>query len=503
MENSKQKDKGLQVKDSENQHLRKERDNLKQQIQRKEEELQAKKTEYQQLHQSQESLRQQLQRKDQDIYTKNSINERLRRELESVRRQIKGKDEEIQRKNNENQGLTRQRETAMTENQQLQQQLASTHQQLIQFKELQKQEQQLKAVFKKDVVHLQSQVASKNKENQVLQESFRQQLQTKDEEIQQLQQALMRERETVRSKNQQFQEQIANSQQQLTQAREQIDHLTHRITDHISQEIEFWQVSPEEVVIHEDQIVGRGGWGYVAKGTFRGASVAVKRMHQAILYASTLERIRREVRTMAQIRHPNLVLFIAAILSEQTGPMIVTELLDTSLRSAYEDKQIGANKRKIFEDVSLALVYLHGQREPIVHRDVSSANVLLVSQPNDKWLAKLSDFGSANLARYATTPGEGAIVYTAPEAYPLPPTSPTPQPPQTTKIDVYSFGVLMCEVVTGVFPECDKFNNLLGRVGCIWPQIHPLITSCVSHSPQDRPTMNNVLSRTRLINREP
>ena len=121
---------------------------------------------------------------------------------------------------------------------------------------------------------------------------------------------------------------------------------------------------------------------------------------------------------MAQIRHPNLVLFVAAVLSEQTGPMIVTELLDTSLRTAYEDKHIGANKRKIFEDVSLALVYLHGQREPIIHRDVSSANVLLISQPNDTWLAKLSDFGSANLARYATTPGEGAIVYTAPEAYP-------------------------------------------------------------------------------------
>ena len=179
--------------------------------------------------------------------------------------------------------------------------------------------------------------------------------------------------------------------------------------------------------------------------------------YQKVMQRSTvstllwLERIRREIRNMAQIRHPNLVLFIAAVLSEQTGPMIVTELLDTSLRTAYEDKHIGTNKRKIFEDVSLALVYLHCQREPIIHRDVSSANVLLISQPNDTWLAKLSDFGSANLARYATTPGEGAIVYTTPEAYPLPPTSLTPPPPQTTKIDVYSFGVLVCEVVTGVF----------------------------------------------------
>ena len=270
-----------------------------------------------------------------------------------------------------------------------------------------------------------------------------------------------------------------------------------------SQEVEFWQVSPEEVTIREDKVLGGGAWGYVAKGTFRGAPVAVKRVYPAILRMSTLERIRREIRTMAQIRHPNLVLFIAAVLSEQTGPMIVTELLDTSLRSAYEDKRIGANKRKIFEDVSLALVYLHGQREPIIHRDVSSANVLLISQPNDTWLAKLSDFGSANLARYATTPGEGAIVYTAPEAYPLPPTSPTPPPPQTTKIDVYSVVVLVCEVVTGVFPESDKFRDLLGRVRRMWPQIHPLIISCISHSAQDRPAMDNVLSQIKQMDREP
>ena len=367
------------------------------------------------------------------------------------------------------------------------------------------------------------------------QESLRQEIRTKDRQIEQLQRDLTRERETLSTENQQLQLQLTSTQQQLTNAqqqlthanelhrrsdtenqqliatlRQQIDVLQRRVTSlsarnrsQNSQEVEFWQVSPEEVTIREDQILGRGAWGYVAKAVFRGTSVAVKRVYPEILQLTTLERIRREIRTMAQIRHPNLVLFIAAVLNEQTGPMIVTELLDTSLRSAYQANRIGANKRKIFRDVSSALVYLHGQREPIIHRDVNSANVLLVSQPNDSWLAKLSDFGSANLARYATTPGEGAILYTAPEAYPHPPTSPTPRPPQTTKIDVYSFGVVACEVVTGVFPESDKFRDLLGSVGRVWPQIHPLITSCVSHSPQDRPTMDTVLSRIKQLDWEP
>ena len=344
------------------------------------------------------------------------------------------------------------------------------------------------------VAQLQQQLTQTSAINQQLQqqnESLQAQSAQASSNASQLQQQLARANDLRQQSDSENQQLIATLRQQIDVLQRRVTSLSTANRSQNSQEVEFWQVSPEEVTIREDKVLGGGAWGYVAKGTFRSAPVAVKRVYPAILRMSTLERIRREIRTMAQIRHPNLVLFIAAVLSEQTVPMIVTELLDTSLRSAYEDKRIGANKRKIFEDVSLALVYLHGQREPIIHRDVSSANVLLISQPNDTWLAKLSDFGSANLARYATTPGEGAIVYTAPEAYPLPPTSPTPPPPQTTKIDVYSFGVLVCEVVTGVFPETNKFRDLLGRVRCMWPQIHPLITSCISHSAQDRPHKSN------------
>ncbi|XP_064384539.1 probable serine/threonine-protein kinase DDB_G0271682 [Halichondria panicea] len=263
---------------------------------------------------------------------------------------------------------------------------------------------------------------------------------------------------------------------------------------------EFWEVSPEEVSIREDEILVRGAWGYVAKGTFRGTTVAVKQVYPEILRQTTVDRIRREIRTMAKIRHPNFVLFVAAVLNEETGPMIVTELLDTSLCSAYQDNRVGPNKRRIFGDISSALVYLHRQREPIIHRYVSSANVLLLSLPNNKWLAKLSDFVSA---RDATTPGEGAILYTAPEAYPYPPTSSQPPPQQTTKIDVYSFGVLACEVVTRTFPTSELFLRLLSSMEGVWRELHPLITSCVSHSPQDRPSMDTVLHHIKQLDSEP
>ncbi len=330
------------------------------------------------------------------------------------------------------------------------------------------------------------------------------------EENTRLQQQLTHANEQLTRSNNQRQRSDTENQQQKATLRGQVDVLQRRVaslsaTNHTShpQEVEFWQVSPEEVSIREDEILGRGAWGYVAKGTFRGTTVAVKRVYPEILRQTTVDRIRREIRTMAQIRHPNLVLFVAAVLNEQTGPMIVTELLDTSLRSAYQDNRVGPNKRRIFGDISSALVYLHRQREPVIHRDVSSANVLLHSLPNNRWLAKLSDFGSANLARDATTPGEGAILYTAPEAFPQSPYSPQPRPQQTTKIDVYSFGVLACEVVTRTFPKSELFLRLLSSMEGVWRELHPLITSCVSPSPQDRPSMDTVLHHIKQLDWEP
>ena len=429
-----------------------------------------------QLLQEQESLRQQVQRKDEENQTNDSLMQGLQGDLAQeratvslLRTEINQLRQQVRQSTRENYQLQQQVTQSTGENHQLQQQVTQST---------------------RENYQLQQQVTQSTGENHQLQ----QQVTQSTSENYQLQQQVTQST----GENHQMQQQNHQLQQQVVGLRRMLS-----ATGRNTHKIEFWQVSPEEVAIREDQVLGRGAWGYVAKGTFRGTAVAVKRVWPEILEQTTLDRIRREIRTMAQIRHPNLVLFIAAVLNEQTGPMIVTEILDIALRQAYQANRVGANKRRIFQDVSSALVYLHQQREPIIHRDVSSANVLLISSPKDTWLAKLSDFGSANLARYATTPGEGAILYTAPEAYPHPPTSPTPPPPQTTKIDVYSFGVLACEVITRVFPESDKFAGLMEAVGRNWPQIHQLISSCVSHSPQDRPTMVTILTQLQQLESEP
>ena len=175
------------------------------------------------------------------------------------------------------------------------------------------------------------------------------------------------------------------------------------------------------------------------------------------------------------------------------------ELLDTSLRAAYEEKQLeNKHQLSVFQDTARALDYLHRRYEPIIHRDVSSANVLLKRQPNGSWVAKVSDLGSANLAHEAYTLNEGSVVYCAPEAF-TDKSKTRSDDTLTTKIDVYSFGIMLCEVVTAQFPSEDKFPLMLKRARRLWPKIHPLIESCVEKDPVSRPSMADVLTTLQSI----
>ena len=302
----------------------------------------------------------------------------------------------------------------------------------------------------------------------------------------------------VRLEMEQYQQQLREEQAQhqllVTRIATAMSHLRGEAVD--PQALEMWELPREEVHISQT-LLGTGGWGYVARGTFRGQTVAVKCLHRAILSPENEGRLRREISIMSQVRHPNLLLLIGAVLTaEREGPLIVTELLDTSLRSAYEGGSLEErSKVPVLRDVASALTYLHSHRTPILHRDVSSANVLLEAIRHDReWKAKLSDFGSANLSHLASTPFEGAAVYAAPEV------STEDRSRQTAKIDVYSFGVLVCEVCLCRFPpERRQFPSMLSEVRRTAPNLFPLSRDCTSRARQDRPTMREVLQRIDQI----
>ena len=173
---------------------------------------------------------------------------------------------------------------------------------------------------------------------------------------------------------------------------------------------------------------------------------------------------------------------------QKHNPLIITELMDMSLRDAYEKKLLASEREKlaIMRDAAAGLNYLHCLPDPIIHRDVSSANVLLASKGPGQWIVKISDFGSAKLVRCAVTANPGAAVYSAPEA--LQAITVRKKREQTTKLDVYSFGILLCEVMICRFPD-DAFDAMLKEVATSCLPIHKLIYRCIEHEAEDRPTM--------------
>ncbi len=157
---------------------------------------------------------------------------------------------------------------------------------------------------------------------------------------------------------------------------------------------------------------------------------------------------------------------------------------------------VPGNRLSIFTDIARALDYLHQRYEPIIHRDVSAPNVLLQEMPNHQWKGKVSDLGSANFLQHAHTAGEGAIVYSPPEVIPRPFSKPLPQ---TVKIDVYSYGILLCEVTTSRFPSAENISEMIQQIEKNYPALHKLINCCTKNDSSDRPSMAEVLVKLNTM----
>ena len=176
-----------------------------------------------------------------------------------------------------------------------------------------------------------------------------------------------------------------------------------------------WVISRNEIQMTEN-CLGRGGWGSVSKGIYCGCTVAVKQIHELILSPHTRLLFEREMYIASACRHPCLLQFIGAT-NDEGSPLFVTELMEKSLRALLEEQPLSeAEIRVISLDVASALNYLHKKKpSPIIHRDVSSANVLLWRQ-GDQWRGKVSDYGTANFMQQTMTVAPGAMIYGAPEA---------------------------------------------------------------------------------------
>ena len=249
----------------------------------------------------------------------------------------------------------------------------------------------------------------------------------------------------------------------------------------------LWVVSHDQFTIGRE--IGRGSWASVHEARFRGTNVAAKCLHDKITFFETRKVLQQEMEMALHCQHQNIVTFLGATL--EGHPVILMELMDINLRSAYEEEVVKDHQKVgIFSDIASALHFLHTRPDSVIHRDVSSANVLLKAYGNQRWLAKLGDLGTAKAQQQTTTPGPGAIAYSAPEvAFPA---------QHSTKMDVYSFGVLIIETLMETHPF-NKVNILKSQVQHQFPQYHQLVTSCTNQWPSDRPTMYDVIKQLDKI----
>ena len=238
-----------------------------------------------------------------------------------------------------------------------------------------------------------------------------------------------------------------------------------------------WEVMEEELEVTEEEL-GCGGWAKVKVAKLK---VAAKCLHSQLVYDYHRRLFRREIDVAARVSHPNLLRFLGARL--EGGMAILTEFMPTSVRALVNRRPRQhlplQHLLSIAVDVAHALNYLHNMSpDPIIHRDLSSANVLLQPTPDGGWLAKVSDYGTANFQSQLQTENPGSPVYTAPES-----NNPALQSP---KMDIFSFGVLLVEMCTCDFPAPERRVELMESIR--HEGLLNLIRRCLREDRDRRPT---------------
>ena len=254
-----------------------------------------------------------------------------------------------------------------------------------------------------------------------------------------------------------------------------------------------WVVKKKDIILSEQEL-GRGAYGWVKEATFQGCTVAVKCLHKLIISDYNSSLFDREMTMAARCSHPHLLQFIGATGKGDGEPFIVTELMHTSLWQILMHGKLSSDHIiPIMLGVALALNYLHNHEPPILHRDVSSANVLLNPLPSNQWFAKLSDFGSVNFLKQSQTNCPGSAAYAAPEA--------SNNTSHSPAMDTFSFGVLLHELCSRTQPDGNLTPENLKH--CDWKapesQLVSLIISCINQEISKRPMMDTVVTRLKAL----
>ncbi|OMO58028.1 S-locus glycoprotein [Corchorus olitorius] len=263
--------------------------------------------------------------------------------------------------------------------------------------------------------------------------------------------------------------------------------------------------------------LGKGGFGPVYKGTLPdGQRVAVKRL--ARNSGQGLEEFMNEITLIADLQHRNLVRLLGCCIQEEEKILVYEYMsnksLDTFLFDTAKRKLLDWEKRiAIIEGIAQGLLYLHKySRMRVIHRDLKASNILL----DDDMNPKISDFGMARIFGHDETRANthrvvGTYGYMSPE-YAM-------NGIFSVKSDVFSFGVLLLEIVSGKkntsFHSSSEPTTLISHAWDLWQRgdvlelkdetlescpKNELFTCiqvallCVQANADDRPTMSDIIS---------
>ena len=264
-----------------------------------------------------------------------------------------------------------------------------------------------------------------------------------------------------------------------------------------------------------DATLGTGAYGQVCKATLDELPCAAKLLHPILVDPNNPRnrtRFEQECRFLSEIRHPNIVQYLGVAQDGETGlPVLLMELMDNSLTHFLEQSEeplayhVQVN---ISHDIAVAVAFLHLNR--IVHRDLSSNNVLLIGAGSR---AKVTDFGMSKLTELnprmtGLTKCPGTPAYMSPEAMFDPPV-------YTEKLDCFQAGVLMIQTITRKFPDPGPAMNRVrdARYPMGWtnapvseverrqnhlniiPRTHPMLriaVDCLKDTDSERPSAQQI-----------
>ncbi|XP_068469220.1 probable serine/threonine-protein kinase SIS8 isoform X7 [Phaseolus vulgaris] len=294
---------------------------------------------------------------------------------------------------------------------------------------------------------------------------------------------------------------------QLPSLRESIDkHESLSSTgDNESNSVSECEIHWEELQLREQ--IGQGSYAIVYHGIWNGSDVAAKVYFGNGYTEETLQDYRKEIDIMKRLRHPNVLLFMGAVYSPERLA-IVTELLPRGslFKNLHRNNQTLDIRRRLRMalDVAKGMNYLHHRNPPIVHRDLKSSNLLV----DKNWTVKVGDFGLSRLKDATllnTKSGRGTPQWMAPEVL--------RNEPSNEKSDVFSFGVILWELMTHSIPW-KNLNSLqvVGVVGFVDrrldlpddldPYVASIINDCWRSDPEKRPSFEELIQRTLfLVNR--